>query len=58
MGNEVAEIKKGDVVELKSGGPKMTVDFENNGAQWNCKWFDGAELKQGNFDITSLRKAE
>jgi uncharacterized protein YodC (DUF2158 family) len=32
-------IKVGDVVRLKSGGPKMTVQerYEN---EWLCKWFD------------------
>jgi uncharacterized protein YodC (DUF2158 family) len=32
-------IKIGDVVRLKSGGPKMTVQerYEN---EWLCKWFD------------------
>ena len=29
----------GDIVRLKSGGPKMTV-LESGGEQVQCKWFD------------------
>lgn len=31
--------KIGDVVRLKSGGPKMTVSLSAGGA-WRCLWFD------------------
>jgi len=32
-------IQIGDVVRLKSGGPKMTVQ-ERYEDEWLCKWFD------------------
>ncbi|MCU7618732.1 DUF2158 domain-containing protein [Chryseobacterium sp. PBS4-4] len=33
--------KEGDVVQLKSGGPKMTIiEFYNDNAYANCTWYD------------------
>ena len=39
------EFKSGDVVQLKSGGPKMTVDWVGEGTMGSgyvayCEWFD------------------
>ena len=54
------EIKKGDVVRLKSGGPDMTVqniaDYSNYGIEdgANCVWFDGKTKKQEVFDRLTL----
>lgn len=49
----------GDVVELKSGGPRMTV--ESIGTQIDpdgvvCRWFEGKDLKQATFPPGSLQK--
>lgn len=33
------EIKPGDIVTLKSGGPKMTVSWIEEGSAY-CQWFD------------------
>jgi|GEM_PF-1092731 len=51
----------GDIVELKSGGPPMTVQktgllakTKQRGA-W-CAWFDGNEVEHHAFAIESLRK--
>lgn len=46
-------INDGDVVQLKSGGPKMTVTGDTLGAPI-CKWFDGTTLKEGVFSNASL----
>lgn len=52
------EITAGTVVQLKSGGPHMTV---SNLHQWqgrmeaNCDWFEGTKMQNGSFPITSLR---
>jgi uncharacterized protein YodC (DUF2158 family) len=61
--NMAEEIKAGDVVQLKSGGPEMTVEKLEpwNGVQtaW-CQWFDkGQGLPQASrFPLTSLRVVE
>ncbi|MBK3404168.1 DUF2158 domain-containing protein [Methylorubrum populi] len=58
-------IKAGDVVQLKSGGPKMTVNWaeEQYGRLMaNCDWFiqDKAPWKKENatFPPSSLKKVE
>jgi uncharacterized protein YodC (DUF2158 family) len=51
------QIKVGDVVQLKSGGPKMTVDklHEWQGrTEANCDWFEGTKQQSGSFPLTSL----
>ena len=61
----MSEINKGDVVQLKSGGPDMTVqaigDYTlacdiDDGAL--CAWFDGPELHTEVFDRSTLAKKE
>jgi uncharacterized protein YodC (DUF2158 family) len=53
-----AEIKIGDTVQLKSGGPTMTVAKVR---EWKgvmearCEWFDGKQNKDGIFPLTSLK---
>ena len=53
------KIKVGDLVELKSGGPKMTVKeigpFGRN--EILCQWFGGKKLEQGFFHPDSLKPA-
>jgi uncharacterized protein YodC (DUF2158 family) len=48
--------KKGDVVTLKSGGPKMTVNrVEDDGKLW-CIWFDRKNVQQGaEFDPDDVK---
>jgi uncharacterized protein YodC (DUF2158 family) len=56
------EIKAGDVVELKSGGPRMTVDsYSTNGNEEDknvvlCCWFDVNMIRMNTFSTSSLRK--
>jgi len=53
----MAQIKVGDVVQLKSGGPKMTVEStESNPAGVLCTWFDGADKKSSCFQPEALDK--
>jgi uncharacterized protein YodC (DUF2158 family) len=48
---------EGDTVQLKSGGPAMTIDKMNKENEYvSCKWFDGSELQQASFKQTSLIK--
>jgi len=59
----MAEIKEGNVVQLKSGGPKMTVSQVGTtmGSEtlkaW-CDWFEGTKKMDGNFPLTSLKVVE
>ncbi len=59
------ELKVGAVVQLKSGGPKMTIqdigDYSHPGGTENsakCFWFDGNEQKVEYFDISGLQIVE
>ncbi len=60
MGND-NEIKVGDVVQLKSGGPLMTV--EGKGilvgpyTNFTCTWFDGSTRMKDEFSAAILEKA-
>ena len=51
-------LKVGDIVQLKSGGPTMTV--ENIGREITCLWFPswlGNEANHGDFPETVLKPA-
>lgn len=52
------EIKVGDCVVLKSGGPKMTVkgvgDYAYQKNVVLCVWFDGTKLKEEVFVPESI----
>jgi len=56
------EIKKGDEVKLKSGGPIMTVqdigDYVTAGIEdgISCIWFEGKDIKEKVFDRATLIK--
>jgi uncharacterized protein YodC (DUF2158 family) len=43
------KFKSGDFVQLRSGGPKMTVTDLAYKGHYNCKWFAGSKLNQGVF---------
>jgi len=63
------KFKVGDVVELKSGGPTMTVDginfsYSDNDvlkhdpvgvASYSCKWFSGKKSEHGHFSEEALK---
>ena len=57
------EIKAGDIVQLKSGGPKMTVSKIGNTLggtvphAW-CDWFESSKKVDSYFPLTSLKRAE
>jgi uncharacterized protein YodC (DUF2158 family) len=56
------EFVTGDKVQLKSGGPIMTVDAKMNSGfhtgKYHCQWFNGATLKEGIFAFDSLKRAD
>lgn len=48
-------IKIGDVVILRSGGPRMTVDgFGMADRNVVCVWFDEKDVKRSTFSIEGL----
>jgi uncharacterized protein YodC (DUF2158 family) len=49
--------KAGDVVVLKSGGPKMTVT-RVEGSHVFCSWFVGTKSEKGNFPPDALELAQ
>lgn len=61
-GSKDKKFNKGDVVQLKSGGPIMTVNFyQSNYASKGpvvCDFFVGTEKKQEVFDEELLKFAE
>jgi uncharacterized protein YodC (DUF2158 family) len=50
------EIKAGDVVWLKSGGPKMTVKSIDSKQLCKCIWFQHGEIHHCDFEIVTLTK--
>jgi uncharacterized protein YodC (DUF2158 family) len=38
----MSDFKVGDVVELKSGGPNMTISELQSGGGFMCQWFNNA----------------
>ena len=55
-----ADLKTGDVVELMSGSPEMTVEVvgkDISGREFvSCAWFHGMEKKTANFPPDALKK--
>ncbi|GAG89776.1 unnamed protein product [marine sediment metagenome] len=50
------ELKIGDTVELKAGGPPMTIaDYAADGKRFRCQWFVGEKLEEGFFTPDSLK---
>lgn len=56
------EFKIGDVVRMKSGGPRMTVSGEADGGALTCRWFnqDGRkfDVQHASFKPEVLEKVE
>lgn len=51
------QLKPGDVVQLKSGGPLMTIaHFDSAFEQFWCVWFDGKKEKGCLFSLEVLKK--
>ena len=46
-----------DVVQLKSGGPRMTINTNNDGNNFfRCCWFSVDEVMNGTFKSDVLKK--
>ncbi|MXP43066.1 YodC family protein [Allopontixanthobacter sediminis] len=54
-----AKFTPGDLVELKSGGPVMTVEKEGYEQDtWGCTWFAGDKHQQNTFSGVALKLAD
>lgn len=57
-----SDLKVGDIVQLKSGGPKMTIremgkyGMGSTHIEAKCSWFDGTKLKEELFEPATLKK--
>ncbi|BDU19971.1 DUF2158 domain-containing protein [Dyella sp. GSA-30] len=49
----MSEFKIGDTVQLKSGGPAMTVSELQEGGRVFCEWFDNKENHQERSFVAS-----
>jgi len=49
------EFKIGDTVELKSGGPTMTIVYYDVKRYFKCSWFVGGKVEDDFFPPDSLR---
>ena len=47
-------IKKGDIVWLKSGGPKMTIKTTSDDEICTCIWFKHGELQYCDLEADTL----
>lgn len=54
------DMKPGDLVKLKSGGPVMTLGSLTSaiGQETRCFWFVGLDLKSALFPLDALVKSE
>jgi uncharacterized protein YodC (DUF2158 family) len=50
------KLEIGDVVQLKSGGPKMTVEYLPDDLFIKCVWFVRSTLYRGEFKRDLLNK--
>ena len=49
------EFKEGDVVQLKSGGPQMTIIvLDNSSGEATCSWLEGRKPTEDIFDVVAL----
>jgi uncharacterized protein YodC (DUF2158 family) len=51
------QLQQGDIAELKSGGPKMTIlSLDGSSGEAMCVWFEGKNRNEEIFDVAALRK--
>jgi|APEBP8051073352_1049397.scaffolds.fasta_scaffold05387_5 uncharacterized protein YodC (DUF2158 family) len=55
MSEEEFDLQPGDIVELLSGGPKMTVKETTYDGEVICQWFSGKKLESGVFNPASIK---
>jgi uncharacterized protein YodC (DUF2158 family) len=58
MADIITPFKVGDVVQLKSGGPAMTVSRVYESGIVTAQWFDIGKVRHADFDIATLQVRE
>lgn len=58
-----AKIQVGDVVQLKSGGPRMTVQHVGNEGSARCAWFgdyrgETEKISEAHFAVAALQRVQ
>ncbi|WP_089528498.1 YodC family protein [Pantoea ananatis] len=56
-----AKYKVGDIVQINSGGPLMTVQVspaDPTATTYTCQWFAGKKLESGRFPESSLKPVQ
>jgi uncharacterized protein YodC (DUF2158 family) len=48
----------GEIVQLRSGGPRMTVHSLDSDGEIVCQWFEGNEVHEENFPNDVLKRIE
>ena len=56
--NTMEDFDIGNVVQLRSGGPKMTVHGLVSDGDVICQWFEGNAVHEESFPREALQKAE
>ena len=51
------QFEAGDVVQLKSGGERMTIEAIDEDGYVSCVWFEGKQPQRGAFAAATLQKA-
>ncbi len=54
----MAAFEIGDIVQLKSGGPKMTVKEISPEGSYVCRWFTGPKITQDVFEADTIEAAD
>ena len=57
MMEEAMQFDVGDTVNLKSGGPLMTVEHFVEESYVGCVWFEEHQIQRGTFPAATLDKA-
>jgi uncharacterized protein YodC (DUF2158 family) len=50
------QFEVGDVVKLKSGGEKMTIEEIEDDGYVSCVWFEGSQVQRETFTAATLQK--
>jgi len=56
--NQAGKLNPGDIVQLKSGGPHMTIQALSDARTVTCAWFTNNTVNFADFSLVSLKTPE